>query len=182
MEKNSNFLINKIHFSAFNKRIYVFAGELVHEVWRDEQGLQQKFVRSFTRPLFAQFFDFRQAFALTDLFPDGPRQQVTAAFTNQKSGVTLLIEHRTVYRFRWNKRQKRFFVSFSELYSKSSSKRCMTFKMTSRNGIRQLPSKVDFLPKLAFQWKDGHLILSNVRFKHLIFTYFSNLEREICFI
>ena len=28
--------------AAFNKRLYVFAGDLVYEVWRDSQGLQQR--------------------------------------------------------------------------------------------------------------------------------------------
>lgn len=45
------------------------------------------------------------------MFPAGPRR-VSAAFTNLRSAVTVLIERDTVYRFRWNKKTQRFYVSF----------------------------------------------------------------------
>ncbi|KAI3422412.1 hypothetical protein GPALN_012925 [Globodera pallida] len=121
---------------AFNRHLYLFAGEMVYEVWRDFQGLQQ-----------------RRAFALPEVFPDGPRR-VNAAFTNRKSGVTILLDYRTVYRFRWDKSYKRFYMA--------------------RRSPRQLPSQIDFFPRMGFQWKDGHLILSNNK-KFVSFDPFWNL-------
>lgn len=75
-----------------NHRTYIFAGEYVYQIWRDN-GLQQ-----------------RAAYLITDLFPAGPRH-VNAAMTNLRSGVTVLFDRRKVYRFRWNKINKRFVVS-----------------------------------------------------------------------
>lgn len=109
---------------AFNRRLYLFSGDMVYEVWRDQQGLQQ-----------------RRAYALNELFPDGPKR-VTAALTNQRSGVLLLLEWRSVYRYRWNKRHKRFYQA--------------------RKSPRQLSAnQIDFVPSVGFQWKDGHVILAN---------------------
>ncbi|KAL3081872.1 hypothetical protein niasHT_037050 [Heterodera trifolii] len=121
---------------AFNRHLYLFSAGMVYEVWRDSQGLQQK-----------------RAFALSELFPNGPRR-VNAAFTNRKSGVTVLLDYRTVYRFRWDKRYKRFYMA--------------------RHSPRQLPSQIDFLPKKGFQWRDGHLILSNTK-KFVSFDPFWNM-------
>ncbi|KAI3422414.1 hypothetical protein GPALN_012927 [Globodera pallida] len=94
-----------------------------------------------------------RAFALPEVFPDGPRR-VNAAFTNRKSGVTILLDYRTVYRFRWDKSYKRFYMA--------------------RRSPRQLPSQIDFFPRMGFQWKDGHLILSNNK-KFVSFDPFWNL-------
>ena len=77
-----------------NRRTYVFAGQYVYQVYRDRDGLQQK-----------------SAFLITDMFPGGPRR-VSSALSNIKSAVTVLIEYNTVYRFRWSKKNQRFYVSF----------------------------------------------------------------------
>ncbi|KAI1723849.1 matrix metalloproteinase-C [Ditylenchus destructor] len=137
---------------GFNKKIYVFAGEYVYQTWR-EDGLQQ-----------------RAAYLIPNLFPDGPRR-VSAAFTNRRSGVTVLISYRSIYRYRWSKAHKQFYLA--------------------RNSPQVLGSKLDFLPTLAFQWKDGHLILGNgeqfvtydpfrnlVMHKGKIKDYFPNLPKD----
>lgn len=79
---------------AHNQRTYVFAGDHVYQVYRDRQGLQQK-----------------SAFLISELFPAGPRR-VSVALSNLKSAVTVLIEYNIVYRFRWSKKNQRFYASF----------------------------------------------------------------------
>ncbi|KAE9553126.1 hypothetical protein FO519_003679 [Halicephalobus sp. NKZ332] len=106
-----------------NHRTYVFAGEYVYQVYRDKDGLQQK-----------------SAFLITDMFPAGPRR-VSAALTNHKSAVTVLIEYNVVYRFRWSKKNQRFYLA--------------------RKSPQHLDRNVTFVPKLAFQWSDGNMILSD---------------------
>lgn len=88
---------------ATNRRTYIFAGEYVYQIYRDGYGLQQK-----------------SAFLITDMFPGGPRT-VDAAVTNMRKGVTILIQSRRVYRYRWKRDQgrKRFEVhilSFDSTY------------------------------------------------------------------
>jgi len=61
--------------------------------------------------IFLNTFFSRQAYLIRELFPNGPRQ-VTAVLSNQKNGITLLIAWRSVYRYRWNKKNKRFYVCF----------------------------------------------------------------------
>ncbi|KAI6190206.1 Hemopexin-like domain and Hemopexin-like repeat-containing protein [Aphelenchoides bicaudatus] len=107
---------------AQNHRTYVFSGSYVYQIWR-ENGLQQK-----------------AAYKISDFFPNGP-QTVTAALTNLRSGVTVLIQRRKVYRFRWNKKEKQFYQA--------------------RKSPVDLPNNITFTPTLAFQWKDGHLVLSD---------------------
>uniref|UniRef100_A0A914NBR1 Uncharacterized protein n=1 Tax=Meloidogyne incognita TaxID=6306 RepID=A0A914NBR1_MELIC len=75
-----------------------------------------------------------------ELFPNGPRQ-VTAVLSNQKNGITLLIAWRSVYRYRWNKKNKRFYMA--------------------KNSPRELPYNITFVPRIGFQWNRGHLILAN---------------------
>uniref|UniRef100_A0AC34RTJ0 Uncharacterized protein n=1 Tax=Panagrolaimus sp. JU765 TaxID=591449 RepID=A0AC34RTJ0_9BILA len=108
---------------AHNHRTYVFAGDHVYQVYRDRQGLQQK-----------------SAFLITELFPAGPRR-VSAALTNLRSAVTVLIEYNTVYRFRWSKKNQRFYLA--------------------RKSPQKLDRNITFTPKLAFQWSDGNMILTD---------------------
>lgn len=84
---------NKDKNLGYNTRTYLFAGEYVYEIYRKD-GLQQK-----------------SAYRIIDIFLDGPRI-VNAAFTNRKSGITMLIGYKTVYRYVWNKNFKQFVVSF----------------------------------------------------------------------
>ncbi|CAK5022664.1 unnamed protein product [Meloidogyne enterolobii] len=123
--KNTNKCPNKLDAvtEGYNKRLYLFSGEIVYEVFRDIYGLQQ-----------------RQAYLIRELFPNGPRQ-VTAVLSNQKNGITLLIAWRSVYRYRWNKKNKRFYMA--------------------KNSPRELPFNITFVPRIGFQWNRGHLILAN---------------------
>uniref|UniRef100_A0A915N937 Phospholipase A2 n=1 Tax=Meloidogyne javanica TaxID=6303 RepID=A0A915N937_MELJA len=123
--KNTNKCPNKLDAvtEGYNKRLYLFSGEIVYEVFRDIYGLQQ-----------------RQAYLIRELFPNGPRQ-VTAVLSNQKNGITLLIAWRSVYRYRWNKKNKRFYMA--------------------KNSPRELPYNITFVPRIGFQWNRGHLILAN---------------------
>uniref|UniRef100_A0A915D777 Uncharacterized protein n=1 Tax=Ditylenchus dipsaci TaxID=166011 RepID=A0A915D777_9BILA len=130
----------------------------------------------------------RSSYLIPNLFPGGPRQ-VNAAFTNRRSGVTMVklsclyvltcvyrcihlaLAYKTVYRYKWDKRHKRFYLAV--------------------NSPQVLGPKVDFLPTLAFQWKDGNLILANndffvtynpflnlVNFKGKIKDHFPNMPRD----
>ncbi|CAD5223530.1 unnamed protein product [Bursaphelenchus okinawaensis] len=144
------------HFDAItegrNHRTYIFAGEYVYQIWR-EKGLQQ-----------------RAGYKISDLFLDGPRR-VNAAMTNLKSGVTVLFDHRKVYRFRWSDKVQRF--------------------RPARNSPQQLNQNITFVPRLAFQWKDGNIIISDgqkfvtydpywnvATFKGNITDYFPNIPRD----
>uniref|UniRef100_A0A1I7S9W0 YkuD domain-containing protein n=1 Tax=Bursaphelenchus xylophilus TaxID=6326 RepID=A0A1I7S9W0_BURXY len=144
------------HFDAIteghNHRTYIFAGEYVYQIWR-EDGLQQ-----------------RAGYKISDLFLDGPRR-VTAAMTNLKSGVTVLFDYRKVYRFRWSEKVKRF--------------------RPARNSPQNLNEKIKFVPRLAFQWKDGNIIISDgqrfvtydpywnvATFEGNITDYFPNIPRD----
>jgi len=135
-----------------NHRTYVFSGLYVYQIWR-ENGLQQK-----------------AAYKINEMFPDGP-QSVTAAMTNIRSGVTILIYRRKVYRFRWSRKEKRFYQT--------------------RKSPNDLTSKVSFEPTLAFQWEDGNVILSEgrkfvtydpywnqVTFNGTISDYFPNIPKD----
>jgi hypothetical protein len=108
---------------AHNQRTYVFSNEYVHQIYRDRDGLQQK-----------------SAFLITDMFDHGPRS-VSAAFTNLKSAVTVLIDQNTVYRYRWNKKIQRFYLA--------------------RKSPQKLDRNITFTPRLAFQWSDGNMIISD---------------------
>ncbi|KAI6216202.1 hypothetical protein M3Y99_01832400 [Aphelenchoides fujianensis] len=111
---------------ATTGRTYIFAQNIVYQLWRQD-GLQQKV-----------------AYEIRELFVGGP-QRVNAAFTNLRSGVTVLISHRKIFRFRWSKKEKRFYLA--------------------RNSPRDLNETVPFIPRLAFQWKDGQMVVSDgVRF------------------
>ncbi|VDK79269.1 unnamed protein product [Anisakis simplex] len=76
---------------AHNGRTYLFSMDRVYEMWMHE-GLQQK-----------------ASYKIDELFVKGPRT-VTVAYTNHRTGVTVLIEHTNVYRFRWNRKLKLFKV------------------------------------------------------------------------
>jgi hypothetical protein len=96
----------------------------------------------------------KAAYKIADMFPNGPNF-VTAALTNLKSGVTILISRRKVYRFRWNKQMKRFYViKLTQIINSH-------FQQTRYSPV-DLTANVTFEPKFAFQWKDGNIILSNV--------------------
>ncbi|KAI6213266.1 hypothetical protein M3Y94_00130400 [Aphelenchoides besseyi] len=105
-----------------NRRTYIFSGELVYQIWLDNGLLQ------------------RAPYKIQDLFVGGPRH-VSTAFTNLRSGITVLIDRRRVYRFRWNRKEKRFYVA--------------------RNSPQELHKSVPFVPKLGFQWRDGNMVLSD---------------------
>uniref|UniRef100_A0A914S1Z4 Uncharacterized protein n=1 Tax=Parascaris equorum TaxID=6256 RepID=A0A914S1Z4_PAREQ len=76
---------------AHNGRTYLFSRDRVYEVWRHD-NLQQK-----------------TSFYINEMFPKGPRT-VSVAYTNARSGVTVLIERTNVYRFRWNRDKKHFHI------------------------------------------------------------------------
>ncbi|VDL70625.1 unnamed protein product [Nippostrongylus brasiliensis] len=105
---------------GYNGRTYAFAKERVYQMWYEDE-LPQK-----------------ASYLITELFPGGPRR-VTAALTNSRSGVTILIEHRTAYRFRWNRKHKRF--------------------QLARNTPQELPQNITVTPHTAFEWMDGNQIL-----------------------
>jgi hypothetical protein len=108
---------------AHNLRTYVFSNEYVHQIYRDQDGLQQK-----------------SSYLITDMFPAGPRT-VSAAFTNLRSAVTVLISRDTVFRFRWSKKAQRFYLA--------------------RKSPQKLDRNITFTPQFAFQWSDGNMILSD---------------------
>uniref|UniRef100_A0A0N5C5X5 LysM domain-containing protein n=1 Tax=Strongyloides papillosus TaxID=174720 RepID=A0A0N5C5X5_STREA len=99
---------------------YAFAGDYVYQVWRDF-GIPQK-----------------AAYKINDLFPGGPRT-VNVALTNFRSGVMVLIERNKVYRYRYNKKSKRFYLG--------------------NKSPQQLTEKITFLPKIGLQWIDGNIVL-----------------------
>lgn len=97
------------------------------------------------------------------LFPQGPSSGVTAAVTNQNSQLTLLFQGksqnneskniaivydlillgRQIYAFEWNSQGQKFVL---------------------QNGFpKQITDDVPFVPKSAFRWTDGNVVLSNVR-------------------
>ncbi|KAJ1347127.1 hypothetical protein KIN20_002097 [Parelaphostrongylus tenuis] len=109
-----------------NGRTYAFARERVYQMWYDDD-LHQK-----------------ASYLITELFPGGPRS-VSAALTNSRSGVTTLIDRRTAYRFRWNRRHKRF--------------------QLARNTPQHFPPNITITPQTAFEWVDGNqIILSGDKF------------------
>ncbi|CEF62123.1 Hemopexin-like domain and Hemopexin-like repeats-containing protein [Strongyloides ratti] len=99
---------------------YAFAGDYVYQVWRD-YGIPQK-----------------AAYKINDLFPGGPRT-VDVALTNFRSGVMVLIQRNKVYRYRYNKKSKRFYLG--------------------NKSPQQLTEKITFLPKIGLQWIDGNIVL-----------------------
>uniref|UniRef100_A0A1I7XG03 DPPIV_N domain-containing protein n=1 Tax=Heterorhabditis bacteriophora TaxID=37862 RepID=A0A1I7XG03_HETBA len=105
---------------GYNGRTYVFARDRVYQMWY-EDDLPQK-----------------ASYLITELFPGGPRS-VTAALTNSRSGVTVLIENRTAYRFRWNRKHKRF--------------------QLARNTPQELPRNVTISTQAAFEWVDGNQVI-----------------------
>ncbi|VDM99322.1 unnamed protein product [Thelazia callipaeda] len=105
---------------AFNGRTYVFARDRVYEIWRRNN------------------FNQKASFFVNEMFPKGPRT-VTAAYTNYRSGVTILIEHQTVYRYRWNRKKKFFFLA--------------------RKSPEVLTKTVTLYPRAGFQWIDGNQVL-----------------------
>uniref|UniRef100_A0A0R3RQ54 Olfactomedin-like domain-containing protein n=1 Tax=Elaeophora elaphi TaxID=1147741 RepID=A0A0R3RQ54_9BILA len=105
---------------AFNGRTYVFARDRVYQLWRND-NLHQK-----------------ASFLVNEMFPDGPRT-VTVAYTNSRSGVTVLIEHQTVYRYRWNRKNKVFYLA--------------------RKSPQKLTKKMPVYPRAGFQWVDGNQVL-----------------------
>ncbi|CAI4224996.1 unnamed protein product [Auanema sp. JU1783] len=138
---------------AYNGRTYVFARERVYQMWH-EDGLQQK-----------------SSYLITELFPGGPRT-VTAALTNSRSGVTILISHRTAYRFRWNRKYKKF--------------------QLAKNTPQDLPRNVTITPTTAFEWTDGNQVLLDggnfvlydafwnmATFSGQTKRYFPNLPRDL---
>ncbi|PAV57494.1 hypothetical protein WR25_23621 [Diploscapter pachys] len=111
---------------GINGRIYMFARDKVYQVWH-EDGLPQK-----------------ASYLISDLFTGGPRT-VTAALTNSRSGVTILISGRTAYRFRWNKKHKRF--------------------QFAKNTPQEMPRNVTITPQTAFEWYDGNqVVMSGAHF------------------
>ncbi|KAK6755041.1 hypothetical protein RB195_013797 [Necator americanus] len=105
---------------GYNGRTYAFARERVYQMWY-EDDLPQK-----------------ASYLITELFPGGPRS-VSAALTNSRSGVTILIDRRTAYRFRWNRKHKRF--------------------QLARNTPQNLPANITITPQTAFEWMDGNQVL-----------------------
>uniref|UniRef100_A0A0N4ZR39 Hemopexin n=1 Tax=Parastrongyloides trichosuri TaxID=131310 RepID=A0A0N4ZR39_PARTI len=103
-----------------NNITYAFAGEYVYQVWRD-LGIPQK-----------------AAYLISDLFPGGPRT-VNVALTNFRSGVMVLIERNNVYRYRYNKKSKRFILG--------------------HKSPQKLTDKITFMPKIGLQWIDGNIVL-----------------------
>lgn len=89
-------LNNFVRSSAHNGRTYLFSRDRVYEVWRHD-NLQQK-----------------ASFYINEMFPKGPRT-VSVAYTNTRSGVTVLIERTNVYRFRWNRDKKHFHVRLKKI-------------------------------------------------------------------
>ncbi|EGT46522.1 hypothetical protein CAEBREN_05793 [Caenorhabditis brenneri] len=138
---------------GYNGRTYVFAREKVYQIWF-EDGLPQK-----------------ASYLISDLFSGGPRT-VTAALTNSRSGVTILFEGRTAYRFRWNRKHKRF--------------------QLAKNTPQELPRNITINPLSAFEWADGnqvvlsgeHFIIYDAYWNLATFTghtrkYFPNLPRDL---
>ncbi|KAL6740842.1 hypothetical protein Aduo_014156 [Ancylostoma duodenale] len=105
---------------GYNGRTYAFARDRVYQMWY-EDDLPQK-----------------ASYLITELFPGGPRS-VSAALTNSRSGVTILIDQRTAYRFRWNRKHKRF--------------------QLARNTPQNLPQNITITPQTAFEWMDGNQVL-----------------------
>ncbi|CAB3398164.1 unnamed protein product [Caenorhabditis bovis] len=138
---------------GYNGRTYVFARERVYQIWY-EDGLPQK-----------------ASFLINELFAGGPRT-VTAALTNNRSGVTVLFDGRTAYRFRWNRKLKRF--------------------QLGRNTPQPLPRNITITPQAGFEWADGnqvllsgeHFIIYDAYWNLATFTghtrrYFPNLPRDL---
>ncbi|CAO4379431.1 unnamed protein product [Caenorhabditis nigoni] len=138
---------------GYNGRTYVFAREKVYQIWF-EDGLPQK-----------------ASYLISDLFSGGPRT-VTAALTNSRSGVTILFEGRTAYRFRWNRKHRRF--------------------QLAKNTPQELPRNITINPLSAFEWADGnqvvlsgeHFIIYDAYWNLATFTghtrkYFPNLPRDL---
>ena len=96
------------------------------------------------------------SYLITDLFTGGPRT-VTAALTNSRSGVTILISGRTAYRFRWNKKHKRFQVSSEILFGKKPYE----FQL-AKNTPQEMPRNVTITPQTAFEWYDGNQVVMSV--------------------
>uniref|UniRef100_A0A915CI92 Uncharacterized protein n=1 Tax=Parascaris univalens TaxID=6257 RepID=A0A915CI92_PARUN len=103
-----------------NGRTYLFSRDRVYEVWRHD-NLQQK-----------------TSFYINEMFPKGPRT-VSVAYTNARSGVTVLIERTNVYRFRWNRDKKHFHLA--------------------RKSPQQLSKDINFIPHIGFQWSDDNQVL-----------------------
>ncbi|EJD73639.1 hypothetical protein LOAG_18947 [Loa loa] len=123
--KNKVFYVSDIIFYVsdivtYNGRTYVFARDRVYQLWRHD-NLHQK-----------------ASFHINEMFPDGPRT-VTVAYTNSRSGVTVLIEHQTVYRYRWNRKNKVFYLA--------------------RKSPQTLTKKMPVYPRAGFQWIDGNQVL-----------------------
>ncbi|CAI2353799.1 unnamed protein product [Caenorhabditis sp. 36 PRJEB53466] len=138
---------------GYNGRTYVFAREKVYQIWF-EDGLPQK-----------------ASYLISELFAGGPRT-VTAALTNSRSGVTILFDGRTAYRFRWNRKHRRF--------------------QLAKNTPQELPRNITINPLSAFEWSDGnqvvlsgeHFIIYDAYWNLATFTghtrkYFPNLPRDL---
>uniref|UniRef100_A0A8R1I097 Uncharacterized protein n=1 Tax=Caenorhabditis japonica TaxID=281687 RepID=A0A8R1I097_CAEJA len=138
---------------GYNGRTYVFARETVYQIWF-EDGLPQK-----------------ASYLISDLFQGGPRT-VTAVLTNSRSGVTILFDGRTAYRFRWNRKHRRF--------------------QLAKNTPQELPRNITINPLSAFEWSDGnqvvlngeHFIIYDAYWNLATFTghtrrYFPNLPRDL---
>uniref|UniRef100_A0A1I7TX37 Bulb-type lectin domain-containing protein n=1 Tax=Caenorhabditis tropicalis TaxID=1561998 RepID=A0A1I7TX37_9PELO len=113
----------------------------------------------------------KASYLISDLFFGGPRT-VTAALTNSRSGVTILFEGRTAYRFRWNRKHRRF--------------------QLAKNTPQELPRNITINPLSAFEWADGnqvvlsgeHFIIYDAYWNLATFTghtrkYFPNLPRDL---
>lgn len=120
------------------------------------------------------------------MFPDGPRT-VTVAYTNIRSGVTVLIEHYTVYRYRWNRKNKVFYVSLHIDYvklifcmfqfiftSKLKIAICECILQLARKSPQRLTKKMPVYPRAGFQWIDGNQVLLEVSLP-LPLQHFSDL-------
>lgn len=105
---------------AGNKCTYVFASSLVFQICT-ENSLHQ-----------------RSTYFIRELFPKGPKE-VTAAATNSRTGITVLISHRLVYRYlKLNQ-----FQPFCE----------------AKRQVLLLSRAVHFEPIAAFQNVNGRIIL-----------------------
>lgn len=125
--------------SGINGRIYMFARDKVYQVWH-EDGLPQKVCNCDRR---SNPCCFQASYLITDLFTGGPRT-VTAALTNSRSGVTILISGRTAYRFRWNKKHKRFQVSSGILLE--NKKKPYKFSARQKHSPRDAEKRDDHPP------------------------------------
>lgn len=119
------------------------------------------------------------------MFPKGPRT-VTVAYTNSRSGITVLIEHQTVYRYRWNRKDKVFYVSlyinkmiclYCQFNFKNEIANFGHILQLARKSPQQLTKKMPVYPRAGFQWIDGNQVLVEVIFNTFHIFLFLSLSQ-----